>query len=201
MPEDEGLQTMTDAQLAALSQQGNRDAFGVLASRWDGPLYGFLRRVLGDEELARDACQEALLRAYVKLPSLREPAAFKTWLHAIALNLCRDRGRSPAQREVALDLAVVDEPPAAGASPFDEAQHENLASVLNRVLARLPIEQRSAIVLREFEGFTSQEIAAMTGVPAATVRSRIFYGLKALRAMLPEYGITRAHLTDGGAVQ
>ena len=201
MPEDEGLQTMTDAQLAALSQQGDRDAFGVLASRWDGPLFGFLRRVLGDEELARDACQEALLRAYVKLPSLREPAAFKTWLHTIALNLCRDRGRSQSLREVPLDHAMVDEPAVAGASPFDRAQHDNLASVLSRVLARLPIEQRSAIVLREFEGFTSQEIATMTGVPAATVRSRIFYGLKALRAMLPDYGITRDHLTDGGAVQ
>jgi RNA polymerase sigma-70 factor (ECF subfamily) len=201
MPEDEGLDTMTDAQLAALSRQGNREAFGVLAGRWDGPLYGFLRRVLGDEELARDACQETLLRAYVKLPSLREPAAFKTWLHTIALNLCRDRGRSPILREVALDHAMIEEPAAGDASPLDRAQSENLATVLHRVLARLPIEQRSAIVLREFEGFTSQEIATMTGVPAATVRSRIFYGLKALRKLLPEYGITPAHVSDGGTLQ
>jgi RNA polymerase sigma-70 factor (ECF subfamily) len=201
MPEVEGLETMTDAQLAALSQQGNREAFGVLAGRWDGPLYGFLRRVLGDDELARDACQEALLRAYVKLPSLREPAAFKTWLHTIALNLCRDRGRSPALREVALDQVMADEPPSADASPFDRAQHESLAAVLQQALARLPIEQRSAIVLREFEGFTSQEIATMTGVPAATVRSRIFYGLKALRRVLPEYGISPTHASDGGTVQ
>jgi len=149
----------------------------------------------------RDACQEALLRAYVKLPSLREPAAFKTWLHTIALNLCRDRGRSPALREVALDQVMADEPPSADASPFDRAQHESLAAVLQQALARLPIEQRSAIVLREFEGFTSQEIATMTGVPAATVRSRIFYGLKALRRVLPEYGISPTHASDGGTVQ
>jgi RNA polymerase sigma-70 factor (ECF subfamily) len=192
---------MTDTQLAALSQQGNREAFGVLAGRWDGPLYGFLRRVLGDDELARDACQEALLRAFVKLPSLREPAAFKTWLHTIALNLCRDRGRSGVLRELALDHALADEPPSSDATPFDQAQHDNLSTVLHRVLARLPIEQRSAIVLREFEGFTAREIATMTGVPAATIRSRIFYGLKALRKMLPEYGITPSHLTDGGTVQ
>lgn len=201
MPEDEGLDTMTDAQLAALSQQGNRDAFGVLASRWDGPLYGFLRRVLGDEELARDACQETLLRAYIKLPSLREPAAFKSWLHTIALNLCRDRGRSPVLREVALDHAMPDEPTARDASPFEQVHHDDLASALRRLLARLPIEQRSAIVLREFEGFTSQEIASMTGVPAATVRSRIFYGLKALRSMLPEYGITQDELDNEGNMQ
>lgn len=201
MPEVEGLETMTDAQLAALSQQGNREAFGVLAGRWDGPLYGFLRRVLGDDELARDACQEALLRAYVKLPSLRDPAAFKTWLHTIAVNLCRDRGRSPVLREVALDRVMGEEPRSGEASPFDQVQHDSMATLLHRLLARLPIEQRSAIVLREFEGFTSSEIATMTGVPAATVRSRIFYGLKALRKMLPEYGITEAHLSDGGTVQ
>jgi DNA-directed RNA polymerase specialized sigma24 family protein len=54
---------MTDAQLATLSQQGNREAFETLASRWNGPLFGYLRRLLGDEEAARDACQESLLRA------------------------------------------------------------------------------------------------------------------------------------------
>jgi RNA polymerase sigma-70 factor (ECF subfamily) len=115
--------------------------------------------------------------------------------------LCRDRGRSPALREVALDQVMADEPQSVDASPFDRAQHESLAAVLQQALARLPIEQRSAIVLREFEGFTSQEIATMTGVPAATVRSRIFYGLKALRRVLPEYGISPTHASDGGTVQ
>lgn len=186
---------MTDAQLAVLSQQGNREAFGMLARRWDGPLYRYLRRVLGDSEAARDTCQEALLRAYANLHRLREPSHFKAWLHTIALNLCRDRGRSRAAREVALeDIDSVD-PTAREDRALDRV---DLATVLDRMLARLPLEQRTAILLREFEGFTSQEIATMSGVPAATIRSRIFYGLKTLRGMLPEYGLTPEHLGHGG---
>jgi RNA polymerase sigma-70 factor (ECF subfamily) len=201
MPEGYGVESMTDAQLAALSQQGNREAFGVLAGRWDGPLYGFVRRVLGDEEAARDTCQEALLRAYTNLPKLREPAFFKTWLHSIALNLCRDRGRSPVQREVGLDEAGVTDVWSGEASPHEEAERRDLGTVLRQLLDRLPLEQRTAIVLREFQGFSSSEIADMTGVPATTIRSRIFYGLKALRRMVAEYGITPSHLNDGGILQ
>jgi RNA polymerase sigma-70 factor (ECF subfamily) len=192
---------MTDAQLATLSQQGNREAFGVLARRWDGPLYRYLHRVLGDPEAARDTCQEALLRAFANLDRLREPAHFKSWLHTIALNLCRDRGRSRTRREVGLDDVEMAEPLSEDTSPLDEAARKDLSAVLHAVLARLPLEQRTAILLREFEGFTSQEIASVTGVPAATVRSRIFYGLKALRRMLPELGVTPDHLCDGGTEQ
>jgi len=197
------VESMTDAQLASLSQQGSREAFGVLADRWNRPLYRFLNRVLGDEEAARDTCQEALLKAYVNLDRLREPDRFKSWLHAIALNLCRDRGRSArfrALREVGLDDAEPLEPVSEEASPHDEAERRDVGEVLVRMLARLPMDQRTAIVLREYQGFSSSEIATLTGVPAATVRSRIFYGLKALRRLLPEHGVTPAHLDDGGTV-
>jgi RNA polymerase sigma-70 factor (ECF subfamily) len=68
-------------------------------------------------------------------------------------------------------------------------------------LARIPLEQRNAILLREFEGFNSRQIAAITGVPAATVRSRIYYGLKTLRRLLPEHGVTPQHLRTGGTLQ
>jgi RNA polymerase sigma-70 factor (ECF subfamily) len=63
------------------------------------------------------------------------------------------------------------------------------------------MEQRTAILLRELEGLTSTEIAEVSGVPAATVRSRIFYGLKSLRAMLPEYGLTSQHRATGGTTK
>jgi len=192
---------MTDAQLATLSQQGSREAFGVLADRWSTPLYRFLHRVLGDEEAARDACQDALIKAYTHLDRLRDPDRFKPWLHTIALNLCRDRGRSAARRglrEVGLDESEPIEAPVADNDPYTEAARRDMGEVLTRVLARLPMDQRTAIVLREYQGFNSSEIADLTGVSAATVRSRIFYGLKALRRMLPEHGVTAAHLRDGG---
>jgi RNA polymerase sigma-70 factor, ECF subfamily len=180
---------MTDGELVVLSRQGSREAFGVLVGRWNPRLFRFLLRSLGDEEAARDTCQETLLRAWINLGRLREPEHFKTWLHSIALNLCRDRGRRSERREVALgDAAALDGASVEAGGVLRESERRDGVLLLETVLARLPMEQRTAIVLRELEGFTSVEIAAMTGVPAATIRSRIYYGLKALRRMVPVGG-------------
>ena len=77
-------------------------------------------------------------------------------------------------------------------SPDREAHRSGLAGLLGEVLDRLPAEQREAILLREYQGFTSTEIAEITGVPATTVRTRIYYGLKAVRRELTDRGITGA---------
>ena len=75
-----------------------------------------------------------------------------------------------------------------------EAERVSLSDVLKSVLVKLPTEQRTAILLREYQGFSSKEIAQIMGVPSATVRTRIFYGLKSARKMLLERGITEAYL-------
>jgi RNA polymerase sigma-70 factor (ECF subfamily) len=194
---------MSDAQLAVLSQSGDRQAFTVLARRWERRLYHFLHRSLGDREEARDTCQEALLRAFVSIQTLREPEHFATWLHRIAVNVGRDRSRSQKRHDlrlVGLDDEPVTELAADEVSPHERAERAQVAARLRRVLALLPEEQRTAILLHEIEGFTSQEISSITGVPATTVRSRIFYGLKALRRMLPEHGLAPAP-AEGGTGQ
>jgi RNA polymerase sigma-70 factor (ECF subfamily) len=196
------LGSLTDAELVLLARQGNLDAFNRLARRWDGSLFRFAERLLGDREEARDVCQETLLKAYLHLARLREPAKFKSWAHHIALNLCRDRHRgrkhrSPeayAEGEPA-ELRLVEEVGEAF-HPEDETQRAELGRLLARALASLPREQREAILLREYQGFTSEEVADIVGAPAATIRTRIFYGLKAIRANLRERGITGA----GGAL-
>lgn len=192
---------MTDAELAIRSQGGDREAFGVLAERWHSKIFRFLQRLLGNEHDARDACQEAFLRAFVNISGLRQPEHFKTWMHQIALNLCRDRARSArgsSLREVELDEATASRTPSAEPSPLDLAGQRDLARLLSASLARLPVEQRTAIVLREYQGFTSTEISTITGVPAATVRGRIFYGLKAMRRLLNEQGVDFADCKPGG---
>lgn len=195
------MQPVTDAELVTMAQAGDREAFSLLARRWSRPLQRFIRRLLGNDEEARDTSQEALLRAWVNLHRLREPERFSPWIHRIALNLSRDRGRSARSRrlrEVALDDVPEVEPAAPQATPHEAAERQDLAAALGALLARLPLEQRTAILLRELEGLTSQEIGTVSGVPAATVRSRIFYGLKSLRAMLPEYGLVSGRTGKGG---
>lgn len=191
----EKMRTMSDAELVALTQEGNLNAFNQLAGRWESSLYGFVRRTLGNGEDARDVCQEALVKAFQNITRLRDGGKFKSWIHYIALNLCRDRFRSPRARAEVMtyEEGILDETDAPGrtaTAPTDAlAEKTVLSGVLESVLEELPQEQRSSILLREFQGFTSEEIGEMTGVPAATVRTRIYYGLKTMRRVLEERGI------------
>lgn len=188
----ESLKAMTDAELVTLTKEGNLNAFNQLAGRWESSLYGFTRRTLGNAEDARDVCQEALVKAFQNIARLRDGGKFKSWVHYIALNLCRDRFRSPRSKAelLSFDESTIEDAPALGAEPADAlAEQSVLSDVLHSVLEELPQEQRSSILLREFQGFTSEEIGEMMGVPAATVRTRIYYGLKTMRRVLEERGI------------
>lgn len=201
---ERALNAMTDEQLVALSQQGDLEAFNQLAERWQASVYRFVRRTVGNPDEARDLCQEALTKAYQNIERLRDGAKFKSWVHHIALNLCRDRFRTTRSRTElrsldefsAEELAATSE---AGEAPPDQmVTRASLQDLLSAALERLPAEQRTAIVLREYHGFNSEEIGDMTGVPAATVRTRIFYGLKSLRRTLEERGITNLDLLGEG---
>jgi RNA polymerase sigma-70 factor (ECF subfamily) len=186
---------MTDEQLVALTQRGNVHAFNSLSARWEPSIYRFALRNLGNAEDARDVCQEALLKAYTNIQRLREGSKFKSWIHHITLNLCRDRFRSPSSRTGTRSFEEhgVDESRVAiEASASRDPSKAGLLRAIEESLGRLPVEQRNAILLREYHGFTSEEIGDITGVPAATVRSRIFYGLRATRKMLRDRGIAQA---------
>lgn len=196
------LNSMSDAELVALSQQGDLDAFNQLIRKWDAGLYRFVRRTMGNAEDAQDIVQEALLKAFKNIGRLRNPAKFRAWLHHIALNLCRDWYRSARARTETRayeegtphELRYVE---AHGGTEATDAQAErgSTADLLHRVLGKLSVEQRTAILLREYHGFTSDEIGQITGVPATTVRTRIFYGLRTVRKVLAERGITSASLS------
>ncbi len=193
------LEILSDEDLVAMSQEGDMAAFNSLAARWEPSLYGLARRSLGNAEDARDACQEALVKAYLNIRRLRERSKFKAWAHHIVFNICRDRFRS-AQASVETrpyEEGSPDELTFAGAgararaaSPERHAEAAHAQGVLGDALRRLPAEQRTSILLREYHGFTSEEIGEITGVPAATVRTRIYYGLRAMRKTLRERGIT-----------
>ena len=190
------METMTDERLVALSREGNLQAFNDLTCRWQGSIYRYVLRLLGNEEDARDVCQEALVKAYRNIDRLRDGRKFRPWLHNIALNLCRDRSRAagfkaevrPFEEEGA-DEARLAADRARAISPEEALSRADLNRTLAEVMQKLPEEQRSAILLREYHGFTSEEISEITGAPAATVRTRIFYGLRTVRRLLAQRGI------------
>jgi RNA polymerase sigma-70 factor (ECF subfamily) len=181
--------TWSDEELVTRSIGGDPESFNQLVLRWERPIYALAYRVIGREEDARDVCQETFLRAFRALNGFRGQAKFSSWLYRIALNLCRDwvrrERRTPlvqAPDELdALELAAVQEP---AASVEDLVARRELTRVVEQAMARLPEEQRTAIILKEYHELTFQEIADLVGCPLSTVKTRLYQGLSVLRREL-----------------
>jgi RNA polymerase sigma-70 factor (ECF subfamily) len=185
--------TWTDEELVARSIGGDKESFNQLILRWERPIYALAYRTIGREEDARDVCQETFLRAFRALPAFRGQAKFSSWLYRIALNLCRDWIRKQRRAQVVqapenvdlVELAAALEP---SESVEDLVARKDLSRAVERAMARLPEDQRTAIVLKEYHGLTFQEIADLVGCPLSTVKTRLYQGLTVLRRELAKSG-------------
>jgi RNA polymerase sigma-70 factor (ECF subfamily) len=183
--------TWTDEELVARSIRGDAESFNQLILRWERPIFALAYRTIGREEDARDVCQETFLRAFRALPGFRGQAKFSSWLYRIALNLCRDWIRRERRSALVplpddvdpVELAASREP---SESIEDLVARRHLARAVERAMARLPEEQRTAIILKEYHGLTFQEIADLVDCPLSTVKTRLYQGLSVLRRALVE---------------
>ncbi|MBX3431600.1 MAG: sigma-70 family RNA polymerase sigma factor [Hyphomonadaceae bacterium] len=175
------LEHALDEYLVLLAQAGNRDAFARLVARWSPRLLAFAARSTGNAEAARDAVQDAWESALRGLGRLEDPARFPAWIFAIAARKCTDtlRAKYRGQRlsAAAEDGAALE----TRATPDVDAQLD-----LATALKRLPAEQRVAVALLYGEDMSVAEIAAITGVPPGTVKSRLSAARHALRAHMEE---------------
>ena len=185
--------TWSDEELVSRSIGGDADSFNQLVLRWERPIYALAYRVIGREEDARDVCQETFLRAFRALGGFRGQAKFSSWLYRIALNLCRDWVRRQRRTPVVqlpedvdvIELAASREP----TEPIEDlVARRDLTRVVEKAMARLPEEQRTAIILKEYHGLTFQEIADLVGCPLSTVKTRLYQGLTVLRRDLNHSG-------------
>jgi RNA polymerase sigma-70 factor, ECF subfamily len=171
-----GLEHAVDEYLVLLAQAGNREAFGRLTARWTPKLLAFAARSTGNVESAKDAVQETWESALRALGRLEDPARFPAWLYAIAARKCTDalraKYRSKRVANAVEHSAVLEEPRA----PDADARLDLAAA-----LQRLPSEQRVAVSLLYGEDMSVAEIAAVTGVPVGTVKSRLSSARHALR--------------------
>jgi RNA polymerase sigma-70 factor (ECF subfamily) len=177
-------QTLIDQCLA-----GRREAFGQLVERYQHRLYHGLLHALGSAEDAQDIAQEAFVNAFEKLSSFKGQAAFYSWLFRIALNAAVSARRKTRRMSVSVDsrrdengLEPTDENPSNEPSyAMDVSDRQRL---VQRALAELSEEFRTALVLKEIEGMSYEEIAEVMEVPLGTVRSRIHRARLELRAKL-----------------
>jgi RNA polymerase sigma-70 factor (ECF subfamily) len=186
--------TWTDEELVARSIRGDAESFNQLILRWERPIYALAYRTIGREEDARDLVQETFLRAFRALPGFRGQAKFSSWLYRIALNLCRDWIRRERRAPVVqapegvdlLDMAAAAEPSEA---IEDLVARRDTTRLVEALMANLPAEQRTAIILKEYHGLTFQEIAELMGCPLSTVKTRLYQGLTVLRRELAKNGV------------
>ncbi|HJT64550.1 MAG TPA: sigma-70 family RNA polymerase sigma factor [Candidatus Limnocylindria bacterium] len=167
-----------DTDLVIQAQGGDEEAFASLAVAAGDRLHAVAHRILRDIDLAEDATQQALLTIWRDLPQLRDPARFEAWSYRLLVRACyaearRNRSWQPGLRLVDTDTPMAD----SSASVADRDQ-------LERGFRRLSIDHRAVVVLHHYLDFTLDEVADALGVPVGTVRSRLHYAMRGLRAAL-----------------
>jgi RNA polymerase sigma-70 factor, ECF subfamily len=167
-----------DVELVKRAQRGDEVAFASLAVAIGDRLHAVSVRILRDVDLAEDATQQALLSIWRDLPQLRDPERFDGWAYRLLVRACYAEGRR--ERRWSPKLRVL-ERDAGSSADIDAVAHRDQ---LERGFRALSVEHRAVVVLHHYLGLSMQEVADALGTPAGTVRSRLFYAMRGLRAAL-----------------
>lgn len=184
-----------ERRLVAAAQGGDRGAFEALVRRYADPVYGHALRFFGDPHLAEEAAQEVFIKVFRSMSGFDGRSAFSTWLFRVTRNVCLDMARSRGRRPVPVDTSeavggAVDGSLALQVTP--DFSHAVAASTdLERAMEILAAPERDAFYAVALFGLAYAEAAKALGVPAGTVKSRVF---RARRALMAELG-----LAEGGA--
>ena len=181
----------SERKLIRRARAGDEDAFGELVAIHSERVYGALRRFGLDPGEADEVAQEVFLRAWRGLARFEERARFSTWLYRIAFNEAQRRlSRRHLPRvepEIDHDDPIASLPESPDLGPEARALEAEFEQTLERGLKQLPAEWRAAVVLRDIEGFSTEEAAEIAGVSQGAFKSRLHRGRMALRALLEPY--------------
>lgn len=180
-------QDENDQQLVQRVQKGDKSAFDLLVLKYQHRVLKLVSRFVSDATEAQDVAQEAFLKAYRALPSFRGDSAFYTWLYRIAINTAKNAVVFSRRRPVDFDLDLQDPEQYDRQAKLKDIETpegvlltEEIRKVVERAMQQLPEDLRTAIVLREIEGLSYEEIAEAMDCPVGTVRSRIFRAREAI---------------------
>jgi RNA polymerase sigma-70 factor, ECF subfamily len=177
--------------LVERAQQGDTEAFDSLAAAAYHRLYAVARRILRDPYAAEDAVQDALVRAWRDLPSLREVDKFDAWVHRLLVHACADQGRRARRRPVEVGVLRLD-PPSAADGIADLADRDEI----DRAFLQLSVEHRAVLVLVHYLGLSAPETGQVLGIPAGTVYSRLHYASRQMREILGSSAMPSASAGD-----
>jgi RNA polymerase sigma-70 factor (ECF subfamily) len=179
--------------LVVRARQGDHDAFAELAGAAISRLDGAAWLILRDAEQAKDAVQNALIRAWRDLPTLREPDAFDAWLHRLVVRACLDEARRHRRHRLTFELPTIEAPVPESLEAI-VAERDQLA----RGFVRLEPEMRAVIVLHHYLDLPLPAVADSLGIPLGTAKSRLHRALGLLRAALDADARPGPGLAEGG---
>ncbi|MBK1780995.1 RNA polymerase sigma factor RpoE [Advenella sp. WQ 585] len=181
-----------DAELVARVQKGDKRAFDLLVLKYQRKIMRLLSRMLNNHAEVEDIAQETFIKAYRALPQFRGDSAFYTWLYRIAINTARNWLSSNQRKMLVSDTFETKDGETFSQSdnlididtPESRMVSREIGQTVNKAIEDLPEDLRTAIVLREIEGLSYEEIAQTMECPIGTVRSRIFRAREAIAARL-----------------
>jgi RNA polymerase sigma-70 factor (ECF subfamily) len=184
----------SDLVLVKRVQRGDKTAFDLLVRKYQHKVVKLVLRYVRNPAEAEDIAQEAFIKAYRALPQFRGDSAFYTWMYRIAINTAKNSLASRDRSPIAYDLDLTDPEESHGVqarlqdpdTPEGMALTEEIRGIVNSAIEGLPEELKTAIVLRELDGLSYEEIAAAMECPVGTVRSRIFRAREAIDKRLRE---------------
>jgi RNA polymerase sigma factor (sigma-70 family) len=172
---DKGEGNVDQRALVERAGRGDHDAFAALATAASARLDAAARLILRDRELARDAVQNTLVRAWRDLPGLRDPDRFDAWLHRLLVNSCLDEARRRRRWPIEVDILPIDIPTA------DEAQSLADRDLVERALRRLDPPHRALVILHYFLGYPLPDAAQLLGISLPAAKSRLHRAMTGLR--------------------
>ncbi len=184
----------SDKKLVKRVQRGDKGAFDLLVLKYQHKIVNLVMRYVRDPELALDITQEAFIKAYRALPRFRGDSAFYTWMYRIAVNTAKNHLAAQRRRPMNVELDLQDPDQYDLHAQLKETDTPEAITLSNetretveRAIAALPEDLRTAIILRELEGMSYEEIAQTMECPVGTVRSRIFRARDAKGRRVPRY--------------
>lgn len=182
------LQIDPELELISRCQQGDRQAFNRLVMRYQNLVYNFLYRLAPRWENVDDLAQEVFIKVYRSIKQLKDRAQFKSWLHRIAVSVYLDEQRRQKKHRgrIVTDEGILDKQPDTGETPGQYMERQELYQRLQSALEQLPEEFKLAVILRDIQELSYDEIAKTLKCSIGTVRSRIFRGRRLLQTVLKD---------------
>ncbi len=187
------LETLDYEVIVAKLKQGDEATYQWMIGRWHGKIFNFAFRYSNDREFAAEVVQKTFIHVFEKINQLNDASKLRAWIYRIASNCCASEGRSKQRHQTSMlnqeVFARTDH-----ATPASHLEREETRNTVKEVLQLIPPEQRQVIIMKEYDGLKFREIAEITGESENTIKSRMYYGLDAMRKILSQKKIEKGIL-------